>query len=221
MITVLVLVASLCLGPFPSAALGQQPSPPARKAVGSITWTDPAKDIEPISTSKGQVPGFDLVKLAVASDGTALSITATLAAPPTGVFASDVARLLIDTDNNPATGYATFRTNKAGFELKAALNLCIEYDSGSACAGAMSNAKVKQHYASLEVGKIIDTSMNVEAVFPPFKEPRGTVTGPVVTASVPYKDLGLKSGQTIRILAEESCAQSENREFPVALLTLK
>ena len=39
-----------------------------------VEWTDPAGDVERITTSKGSVPGFDVVKLGLASDGTRLPL---------------------------------------------------------------------------------------------------------------------------------------------------
>jgi len=217
-----LFTAALCMAPS-LAASGQKPAGGVQKAVGSVEWTDPAGDVNPINTSSGTEPGFDIVKLAFASDGTALKVTATLNGPPKGTFASDVVKIYIDRDNNSTTGFQTFWGHKPGFELKGELNMCIEYDNGgSVCAGGMTGAKVKNFYSTLKMGKIIDTSTNTENIFPPFREPKGTVQGAVVSAAISYKDLGVKPGQTIRIVAVESDGPSdETAEFPVVLLTLK
>lgn len=222
MISVLLALA-LCVASPSSEPPGQKPPASPQKAVGSVEWTDPAGDVKPLSTSSGTVPGFDLVKLALASDGTALTITATLASAPKGSFASDVAKLYIDTDSNPATGFPTFWGHTPGFEMKAELRLCMEYENGGrACSGALTESKVKGYYSSLALGTIQDTSGNTRSAFPSFEEPKGTVQGPVVSATVSYKDLGVKPGQTVRIVAVESSGPSDaTAEFPTVLLTLK
>jgi len=221
-VVAMLLTAALCIAP-PSALSGQKHAGGVQKAVGSVEWADPAGDINPINTSSGTEPGFDIVKLALASDGTALKVTATLSGPPKGTFASDVVKIYIDMDNNAATGYQTFWGHTPGFELRGALNLCIEYDNGgSACAGGMTGAKVKNFFSTLKMGKFVGSSTNTESIFPPFREPKGTVQGAVVSATVSYKDLGVKPGQTIRVVAVESNGPSdETAEFPVVLLTLK
>src|SRR5512134_3888615 len=110
-----------------------------RKASGSIELTDPAGDINPINTSDGKVPGFDVVKLSISSDGKQIRIGATLKDPP-GDFASDVVRLYIDTDSNPKTGAAPmFYKELTGFEYKGELSACADYvKGGSACNGGMA-----------------------------------------------------------------------------------
>jgi len=217
-----LFTAALCIAPS-SALSGQKPAGGVQKAVGSVEWSDPAGDVKRINTSGGTEPGFDIVKLALATDGTALKVTATLNGPPKGTFASDVVKIYIDLDNNSATGYQTFWGHKPGFELKGELNMCIEYDNGGkACAGGMTGAQVKNFYSALKMGKIVDSSTNTENIFRPFGEPQGTVQGAVVSVAVSYKALGVKPGQTIRIVAAESDGPSdETAEFPVVLLTLR
>jgi len=217
---VLVFVG-LSLMPPASAPDLQKPSMPVQKAAGAVEWPDPAGDVERQNTSGGKRPGFDLVKLAITSDGTALTIAATLAAPPKGSFASDVVTLYIDTDNNPKTGFPTVWSEQPGFELRSELSLCIEYaDGAEACSGAFGS-KVKGYYSTINFGRLVD-SMNVKDFYKPFKSPKGMVQGPVLTASVPYADLGVKPGQTIRVLARETDGPFDARaDFPVVLFTLK
>ena len=217
----LLVIGLFAVLPAPATDL-QKPSKAVQKAAGSVEWKDPAGDVEKQNTSDGKRPGFDLVKLAITSDGTTLTITGTLVAPPKVDFASDIAQLYIDTDNKVATGVRTFWSKQPGFELRAKLSLCIEYaNGGSACSGGLGGAKVKGYYSTVGVGKL-DATGNEKSVFPPFKEPRGTVQGAVVTASLSYRDLGLKPGQTIRIVARETDGPfDETADFPVTLLTLK
>ena len=57
---------------------GPQKPAQVQKAMHAVEWKDPAGDVKPHNTNTGTVPGFDVVKLALASDGTRLTITATL-----------------------------------------------------------------------------------------------------------------------------------------------
>jgi hypothetical protein len=217
-----VLVVGLSPAPPAPALDPQKPAAAVQKAVGSVEWKDAKGDVERQNASDGKRPGFDLVKLALTSDGTALTVTATLAAAPKVDFASNVVQLYIDTDNKPATGAKTFWSKQPGFELRAQLSLCIEYaNGGKACSGGLGGSKVTGYYSTVEFGKLDETG-NVQDFYKAFKEPTGTVQGPAISASLPYKDLGVKPGQTIRILARETDGPfDETAEFPVTLLTLK
>src|SRR5580765_227251 len=87
---VLALIFAL---PVASPLFAEDAPLPVKKAVGSIELTDPAGDVEPIHSSGDKdYPGYDVVKLALASDGKALAVSATLHDPP-GLFASDVLEL--------------------------------------------------------------------------------------------------------------------------------
>src|SRR6476620_8334459 len=115
---------------------------PVKKAAGSIELTDPAGDVEPLHSSGDKdYPGYDVVKLSLASDGKTLAISATLHDAP-GPFASDVLELFFDTDNQASTGAQMVFPKIGGFEYKAQLDACIDFsDKSSACVGGTSNAK--------------------------------------------------------------------------------
>jgi len=200
-----------------------------KKAVGSIELTDPAGDIRPISTSDGKVPGFDVVKLSVSSDGKQLRIAATLKDPP-GNFASDVVRLYLDTDDNPKTG-ATLMSFKelGGFEYRAYLSACADYENGgSACSGGMSG-NVKLHWGAINLERFTGTDeFKTDTVVDSmgFGKRKASSKLPIeaklVQATFDYADLGVAPGRTIRILARESCADPEPGSFfPEIHLTLK
>jgi hypothetical protein len=198
-----------------------------QKAVGSIELTDPAGDIQPISTSSGSVPGFDVIKLSISSDGKQLKIAATLKDPP-GNFASDVVLLHIDTDNNPKTGASLFYKELTGFEFKARLSACADYaDGGSACSGGMKG-KVKLHWGAINLDRYTGSEESkTERVvddmgFGKKASSKIPIEANLVQASLDYADLGVKPGQTIRILARESCAPGGlSSFFPAIELTLK
>lgn len=192
-------------------------------AMHAVEWTDPAGDVKPHNTSSGPVPGLDVVKLALVSDGTKLTITAALKGPMSGDFASDVVQIYIDSDNNPKTGYETFWSKKPGFDLLAKLSACVRYENGgSACSGGLTGAKVKGYYATATLGRFKTDGVNPEKVIGPFEAPEVPFQGAVLSASLSYKDLGVKPGQAIRIVARESDGPFDaTADFPEVVLTLK
>ncbi len=206
-----------------SALAAEQTPAPVQKAVHAVAWADPAGDVRPQHTSDGTVPGLDVVKLALASDGTRLTITATLNGPMRGDFASDVVQVYLDVDNDPKTGYETFWSKKPGFELLAKLAACVRYDNGgSACSGGLTGAKVSGYYAVATLGRFKDGPSNPETVIGVFDAPAVPFQGAVLSASLTYKDLGVKPGQTVRIVARESDGPTdETADFPSVVLTLK
>lgn len=213
-------------------ALGPAQTDGPVKAAGAIELKDAAGDMGPISTSSGSEPALDVVALAIRSDGTRLTFTATLNGPP-GRFATAPVTVLIDTDNNPATGIKGFMPrDPSGFEYKALLALCIKYSDGAeACAGASTGGKPTQHYAAMDLNRFTGTSEfgGSEGVVDSMgfqgkkASVRVPVKGQVIEASIEYADLKVKPGQTIRLLAKESggAPKDGNGAFPIVLLTLK
>ncbi len=210
----------------PALAAGAE----VKKAVGSIELPDAAGDASPITTSDHDYPGFDVVKLALVSDGKTLSIAATLKDAP-GVFASSAVELYIDTDNNPQTGVDLGYIKAKGFEYTAELQACADYtDGASACAGGSTKGKVKRHWAAVNLERYkssdkYDKETVVDSMgFPGSKaSAQVAIAGTVVQGGFDYADLKVKSGQTIRILAKESCGYraADDGLFPEVLLTLK
>jgi hypothetical protein len=188
------------------------------KASGEVTLDDPTGDVQAMSSSSGEHPGRDVVKLRIASDGTDLTIAATLAAEISGTFANDVIQLYVDKDNDVSTGAAATWTQKTGFEWNVELLACIEYESGGeACVGGAGN-KATAYYS---VAKVTDTASG-QALQSVWVLPKTTIQGSVVESKVSYADLGVESGQTIRLCARESNgAYDESSYFPEVAFTLK
>jgi hypothetical protein len=205
---------------------------------GRAELTDPAGDVKPIiylhSVGSGpqkevKFPGLDVVKLVVSSDGKAITFTATLTAAPANA-ASEVIEFYVDADNNPKTG-VTHPDSKLlnGVEFHGALEACLEHPSfGLSCATNEPKPHPFMGVVTLEkFGKdwpSKDTLFDIPAGSA--KEPRKTpVKGPVVEASVDYGAMGLKPGQTIRLVAREHNAGTVNNVgqgyLPEILLTLK
>jgi hypothetical protein len=224
---------ALALIPAASSLRADDAPLPIKKTTGSVEFTDPVGDVEPIHSSGDKdYPGYNVVKLALASDGKTLAISATLHDAP-GLFASEVLEILFDTDMKAGTGAEMIFPKIGGFEYKAQLDACIDFsDKSSACIGGSSDAKVKAtaHYAAFDLSRFTgkgayDKQDVVDALgFPGAKASAKTPIGPdlVVRGTIDYADLKVKSGQTIRILVREgSSATDLSGYFPEILLTLK
>ncbi len=219
-----LLLAAALAGPARAEA------PRQIKAVGSVELADAAGDIGPISTSEGEEPPLDVVKLAIASDGSRLSVAATLKDAP-GKFATTVVELFIDTDNAAATGATLTRGGQRGFEYRAELRLCMSYQDGAAsCAGGSTKAAPTRRWGAMELKRFKgrDDLAREDVVsalgFPGEKRSiEVPMKGQVVEASLEYADLKLKPGQPIRILAREAGGNPREGggDFPEILLTLK
>jgi len=206
---------------------------------GRAELTDPAGDVQPIiyrvSVGDGpekqvKYPGFDVVKLAVSSDGKAITFAATLTAPPANA-AHEVIEFNIDADNNPKTG-VTHPDSRllTGVEFYGTLEACLESVSfGTSCTGTDPSPVGHTGVVTLEkYGRdwpFKDALIDLPAANK-VKEPQKTpIKGPVVQATVDYASMGLKSGQTIRLIAREHSAGTVNNTgqgyLPEILLTLK
>lgn len=221
-----------------AAEQARRAGPPPMTATGSIELTDPAGDVQPIvyleSVGTGpekevKYPAFDVLKLAVTSDGTALTFTATLSAPPSRV-SYEVLEFYVDADNKAATGVTLpFDARLAGLEYYGTLEDCLEHPFfGTTCAG--SQPQPVPHSAIVTLEQYGAEWMNKDVLFSlpasgTVKEPQKTrVAGAVVQASVPYAAMKVKSGQAIRLLVREACAGKMGGPegfFPDIVLTLK
>ena len=210
-------------------ATAQEKAPAPVKGVGSVELPDAAGDMGPMSSSAGEEPPLDVVKLALRSDGSRLHVAATLKGQP-GRFASSVVDLYVDTDAKPETGAEVDFGKQKGFEYLVQLEMCIGYEGGGeACSGAAGKTAQKR-WGAVDVerykGKeqfdregVVD-SMGFGGKKASVKVP---MTGQVVEASVEYADLKVKPGQTLRILARETGGSPLEGDgyFPWVLLTLK
>lgn len=223
----------------PSAFLTAQTPARLTSTDGRVELTDPAGDVQPIvyreSVGDGperevKYPGFDLVKLAISSDGKAITFVATLTAPPAQA-AHEVIEFHIDADNNPKTGITHPDSRLlAGMEFYGTLDACLEHPTfGTSCANTDPHPSGFTAVVTLEqYGRdwmFKDTLLDLPAAGK-VKEPRKTpIKGPVVQATVDYASMRLKSGQTIRLVAREHSAGTVNNVgqgyLPEILLTLK
>lgn len=202
----------------------------AGKAVASVDLTDPAGDVRPMN---GPGNDRDVVKLSLASDGTNLLASATIAEDEHGDIASSVVQLYIDSDNNAATGGAAqwgkdAKPPKEGYEYLGRLSICMAYNENiGACAGGASvppksrHERVELDKFKGETGKEFSfstTSMVISGTGGPAGAP---FTGRVLHGKIPYTALGAKSGQVLRISPRESGVAGAESFFPDVLLALK
>jgi hypothetical protein len=151
--------------------------------------------------------------LALRSDGTHLTVAATLREAPAGSRGAVLVTLRLDTDNEAGTG-------AEGYEYQAQLDSCVELSSGNSfCGGATSKLAAKRRFAVVEVTRL--TSGGTERVRGTTDAPQTAITGTVAEAKQAYADLGVRPGQTIRIAAREDGAPGDARPFPQVALTLK
>jgi len=232
-----VCAVAVMLGQGSGLAAGQ--SAPI-VGTGSVELADPGGDVQPIvyleSVGSGpeievKYPGLDVLKLVVASDGTALSFSATLKAPPAQA-ANEVLEFYVDADRNPKTGVTHPDNPKqlTGVELYGTLESCLEHATfGTLCTGAESRPAGHSAVVTLEKfgaeWMYKDTLLSMPASGT-VKEPKKvSISGAVVQASVPYSALGVKPGQTIRLIVRGACAGKvggvTQGYFPEIVLTLK
>jgi hypothetical protein len=214
----LLLIAVVMLVVLPCSAMGEP-----IKAKHSVELDDPAGDV---LNEDGDL-GKDVVKLVLASDGKDLQVTATLEKEIThylvGNMAGDLLQINMDTDTNAATGGKTSWGNKEGFEQKVSVRTCIEYkNGGEACVGGMETDHEK-YFSSYNVEKLEQGSTsgkNTHDIF--WTSPQADITGKTVTSKISYSDIGVSSGQTIRLAIREADSSYDAKSFfPEILFILK
>lgn len=204
-------------------------------SVGSLLWAqanaprqrveldDPAGDVE----SAGEHPNKDVVRVVLDSDGSALLVETTLAEPVghylEGHLAGAVVALALDTDGDRGTGGNLAFGKKLGYDMEVEVRACIEYEGGEACVGGLGDLPVKSFFSAFTIGRFPDGEPFAKSVHEPFwKSQRQAIKGTVVSAAIPYEELGVSSGQTLRVAVRESDAgMFEEAYLPDALIRLK
>ena len=147
--------------------------------------------------------------------------------------------LYFDTDRSAKTGVTLLNPEIGGFDLGGELDACASYnDSSSSCISVHGTidkkAQVTRRYAMLSLNRYkgknetdgVVRIVEWMGVAPAIRAPEVPIIGSVVSASLDYTSLKVKSGQTIRILARESDSGTTpvgelTGFFPEILLTLK
>lgn len=192
-----------------------------------------------------EYPGFDVVKLSLHSDGQVLTVAATLKnlsdMPPVATIKNMPSAVIknmpssipgevialyfdIDNDRNTGVGIDMAREQGGGFDLKSQLYVCLNYGGGSYSCSGPDEGKVTGFFGAADLGRFGKPEgdqywSDTEPIAGLGQSTKLPIVDRVVKAELKYSDLKVKSGQTIRILAQKNCS---DREFsPEILLTLK
>lgn len=192
------------------------------KAKHAIELDDATGDV----LNDGEEPGKDVVKLGISSDGKELLFTVLLdknvAEYLAGNKAGDVVQVNVDADNDAGTGGKTFWGGKEGFEYVVGVRTCIKYEKGEACAGGLNSVE-EGYFSSYGIEKFVQgktDTKNTHDIF--WESPRVDIKGNEVTVPVPYADIAVSSGDTIRLVVREADSSYDEKSFfPDILLTLK
>jgi hypothetical protein len=202
----LQLAAALAATLFVSTTLlGKEPIRPANDVV---VLEDPAGD----ATSNDESKPIDVVKVSLSSDGTNLIVafTVTEVLAPKGIFDSLIGGVAIDTDNNRKTGGSGFA---GGYGVNG-----IEFESEIMC----ENSEGKPSRAAMASVIKVHPNGDQENVLLASDAERTKTDSRTYTGKIKYSDIGVKAGQTIRLVVREFSDYEEGRGiFPDATLTLK
>ena len=211
---ILVLtIGMVCVANFTSAE--------SIKATHSFELEDAEGDV-----SNQSDPGKDVVKVSIKTDGKHFFIAVTLKNNIKhyleGHKAGTVVQFHLDTDNDQDTGGKIFWTKNTGFEYLIGIRSCIKYKNGEACMGALGGPSTG-FFSSYSIKKYDQggTSANNIHDFM-WKSPREDISENIVMTQIPYAEIGVVSGQTIRIVIEEKDSKKPKEAYsPDILFKLK
>lgn len=219
-----------CLLAAAGGRLDATTGPAPGQAVPSVELADPAGDVIRIN---GPGNDRDVVKLSLASDGTNLVVSATIAEDEHGSIAASVVDLYIDSDGDAKTGGRARWGEDAtpprqGYEYRGRLGVCLAWNENiGSCAGG-PDVPPKSRHDRLELDKFkgtpeqdfgFDTSTTVVAATG--RPADAPFSGRVLRGTVPYTALGARSGQVLRISARETSGNGAKGFFPDVLLALQ
>jgi len=216
LLTLLALVST-------TAFTQTQPKPKTVAGRHKIELEDPVGDVK---ENDGK-PGKDVVKVSIISDGENLNIIAELEKKVSFYLKNQMAGPIIEmhmnTDNNDKTGGIPFwGKNKKGFEYQLDVIACITYKSGGlACLGAagsdiegyISSYKLSQYEQDKKMPKSLNSTLD---------STQKDITGKQVEITIPYSEIGIKSGTRMRISIRESDSSYDDASyFPQVFFIVK
>ena len=199
------LVAAFCIAASIAIAASA-----AEKGKSRISFTDDRDDVTQV---EGSGKPIDLLNVDLSSDGEFVVVAVTVAdvPRPTTIFEALLAGVAFDVDNNVKSGgqgFAGAYGNVPGIDFES--EIIASVDDG---------APSKTSAASV-IG--VAANGNQSSVLSSGDAPSSPVKGKTFTGKIAYTALGVKSGQTIRVIARELDDRGERfGMFPDALLTLK
>ena len=197
----------------------------ASKPVPTADLTDPAGDLM-------NKAGKDIVKVSLSSDGKNIKAAVTLkddisksiseTSSKVLMAPGNVLEMYLDTDSKDTTGGKPMWGDKKGFEFGSSMMGCIEYESSSACLGG-GGTKIKSLFTVTETIKFTKTgASNSDSIDHFWDLPKVPLQGNKIEGAIPYEKIGVKSGQTIRVVLRESDGGFDAKSyFPDVWLILK
>ena len=213
--TISIVVIFLCFAM--SSAFAQ-----VIKAKHTVKLDDPIGDVR----DQEDEPSMDVVKVTIHSDGKHLHVTAVLKEKISYYLeehkADEVISLHFDNDNNAETGGQAFWGKKSGFERKVSLVACIQYvDGGLACMGSVGG-KISGYISSLNTYTYEQGKKSPKRNRSSLESTQKEITDKEIEIKFPYSDIGVASGQTIRVVIRENDSFfNDESYFPEVLFTLK
>jgi hypothetical protein len=162
-----------------------------------IHFSDPAGDITP---DEGDTNPIDIVGVDISSDGEFVIVAVTLAEPPrpTSLFQALVAGVAFDVDNDRKSGgqgFGGMHGDVPGIDFESEILSSVE-------DGAVSTSS-----SASVIG--VDARGDQSNVLLSSDAPSTPAKGKVYTGKIAYSSLGVKSGQTIRVIARELTDRGE------------
>jgi hypothetical protein len=179
---------------------------PVKPVQTTVSFPDPAGD----ATSNDESKPVDIVKVELTSDGENLIFAATVTETitPKTLYETIIANFAIDTDNDRKTGDMAFNGmygDIPGIEFVS--ELLSEFTEGKPSESASASLFSQKEKANVVYASYAEST----------KMRNRTYTG-----KIKYTDLGVKSGQIIRVVALEASDYGEKAGvFPDAELKLK
>ncbi len=138
-----------------------------------------------------------------------------------GDYAQGLVQVMIDADDDAATGGAPFGSDEGGFDFAVSIYACKEFDNGRVCAGDVGDGvPVSAYTAQFEPEKWDPDSERFEDVHDlMWEDGGGVIEGSTVQAQVTYEDIGLESGGVARIVILGESGRA--LEVPSARLTVR
>lgn len=198
----------------------------ASKPVATADLTDPAGDVK-------DKTGKDIVKVSLSTDGKNIKAAVTLkddisksiSETPDKVLMApgEVLEMYFDTDSKETTGGKPMWGDKKGFEFGSTLMGCIEYEGGSSACMGGGGTKIKSLFTVTESIKFTKTGESGSDSLDHFWDlPKVPLQENKIEGTIPYEKIGVKSGQTIRVVLRESDGGFDEKSyFPDVWLILK
>lgn len=188
-----------------------------------IELEDPIGDVR---DDEGK-PGKDVTKVSIISDGENLHIMAELKEDVSyylnDQMAGPVVEFHFNSDNNERTGGIPFwGKNRKGFEYQVDLIACIQYKNGGlACVGS-AGSDIEGFISSYKLSQYEQDKKMPKAINSILESTQKEITGKQIEITIPYSEVGFKSGGRARIAIRESDSSFDDASyFPLVFFIIK